>query len=161
MPADCCPCLPSWATQYGLFTRREWFGRASCGSSSFWWENQVFAAEILPAAIRAQPVRAAGLRCYCDCGSAEGISAALPGEVVMVRPMQNVAAVLQQAGMVLGADLQVHVDAGGAHESNNFWRRLRRSMAFLWAPELSSVVADDCSDAHRGDACGRGGAAKL
>jgi predicted alpha/beta superfamily hydrolase len=125
---------------YALFSRRDAFDRANCGSSSMWWDSEVMGNTLLPQLLARTPAGGAGLRCWLDVGTAEG-------DETMVGPTAKVVELLGSSaeqgggGMVLGRDLHHDVDAGAAHAGNSFLRRLRRSLVFLYPPPVLTAIA--------------------
>ena len=109
-----------------VLTRREVFNRGLCCAPSLWWGMNSTLRELVPAALEAGLATDPGTKLWLDTGSGEH-------QQGMIDTTAAVAERLAEAGMPPDR-LRFHLDEGGFHDFNGFWRRLGEALPFLFAP---------------------------
>jgi predicted alpha/beta superfamily hydrolase len=103
------------------------FNRGLCCAPSLWWDMNAVLSELVPAAVAAGLADDARVRLWLDTGTGEHLGG-------MQQATEAVFNALSRAGMP-ERRLRYHLDAGGFHDFNAFWRRLGHALPFLFEQE--------------------------
>jgi predicted alpha/beta superfamily hydrolase len=116
-----------------VLTRPDVFNRGLCCAPSLWWGEGSTLAQVLPAALESGLAMASDLTVWLDTGSGEH-------KAGMQDTTEAMHVALAEAGMP-PERLRFHLDEGGFHDFNGFWRRLQHALPFLFAPAAAAVAA--------------------
>lgn len=108
---------------YAVWTRSDIYGKAGCMSSSFWWDENDFQKNIIPASVPLKPFP----RIYMDSGTGS------PGEISCTAYTLNIYEQMLNDGYESDVTVKRYVDEGATHSESYWGPRFHIPIEFLYS----------------------------